>query len=392
MTAQDGLPFSRRLVPVGMVTGIFFVNIASRVVLGPLMPAIEKDLGIGHAQAGGIFLLLAVAYCVGLLGAGFVSARLTHRTTIALSAGLMAVVLLGMGATTTLAGLRVAVVFLGLVAGLYLSSGVSTVTSLVDARDWGKALSMHEIAPNLAFTLAPLFAEALLQRTSWRGAMVTLGFLSLTAGVGFALWGQGGRTRGQQPSWGDARSLIAKPAFWILFVLFALSLGTTMGVYSMMPLYLTSALGFTRGGANVLVAASRAVSVATIFGAGLLVDRLGHKRAMMVVLVGAGALTLLIGVASAQWIVPVAILQPIIGAWFFPAAFAALSALSPLAVSFAVPFAMALGSGVVPAVIGFLGERHAFGPGFVLVGALCLGGALLAARLPGRPGAGPSGA
>lgn len=381
MEVTESIPFTRRLVPLGMVTGIFFVNMVSRVVLSPLMPAIERDLGIGHGQAGGLFLLLSFGYCIGLLGAGFTCSRIDHRHSISLSVGMMAAVLLATGATTTVGGLRVGVICLGLAAGLYLPSGVATVTSLVDPKDWGKALAVHELAPNLSYTAAPLLAEALLRNTSWRGAMVFLGVLSLSASVGFALLGKGGRSRGQPPRWRDARALTRRPPFWILLLVFAIGLGGSMGVYAMLPLYLLSGLGFTRGEANVLVAVSRASSVAMVFGAGFLADRLGAKRAMIVVLCVAGVLTVLLGSVPRSWIVPVAILQPIAIAWFFPAAFAALTALSPLAVAFAVPFAMALGSGVIPALIGVLGERNAFGPGIAAVGALCLLGAALASRL-----------
>ncbi|NTU59598.1 MAG: hypothetical protein HGA98_00900, partial [Deltaproteobacteria bacterium] len=88
----------------------------------------------------------------------------------------------------------------------------------------------------------------------------------------------------------------------------------------------------------------------------------------------------------------VAVLQPVAGAWLFPAAFAAMAALSPHAVAFAVPLAMTLGGGVIPTLIGELGERGAFGLGIGLVGVLCLAGAGLAILLPKGPAAAPGAA
>ncbi|NTU59824.1 MAG: MFS transporter, partial [Deltaproteobacteria bacterium] len=194
--AEERGPFASRLGALVMLTALFTVNMTSRVILGPLLPSVERDLAIGHGRAGGLFLLLSLGYCAGLLAAGFVSARLTHRTTIALSSGVMAVALLGVGATTTVRELGAAVVGVGFGAGLYLPSGVAAITSFVSPGDWGKALAFHEVAPNLAFTAAPLLAEALLRVTSWRGVMVTLGVASLAAGALFAVAGRGGRAQG----------------------------------------------------------------------------------------------------------------------------------------------------------------------------------------------------
>ena len=81
-------PLSRKsqMFLLSLLTGIFFLNILLRVVLAPLLPVIEKDLGIGHAVAGGFFMMIALGYATGLFGSGFVSAHLTHRRTIVIAA------------------------------------------------------------------------------------------------------------------------------------------------------------------------------------------------------------------------------------------------------------------------------------------------------------------
>src|SRR5574342_43507 len=77
------LPFP--LVPILFLTAIFYLNFVSRVILGPLLPVLEGDLGLRHGGAGSLFLFSAFGYSVGLLGSGHVSARLTHRHAITLS-------------------------------------------------------------------------------------------------------------------------------------------------------------------------------------------------------------------------------------------------------------------------------------------------------------------
>jgi NNP family nitrate/nitrite transporter-like MFS transporter len=171
------------------------------------------------------------------------------------------------------------------------------------------------------------------------------------------------------------------PRFWALLALFALGLAATVGLFSVLPLYLTAELGLGRTQANGLVALSRGAGLVTVLASGWLSDRLGPRRAMSWVLVLTGVATLALAGASRSWVGVAVVLQAVPGSWFFPAAFVALAAVSPLAVSFAVPFAMVLGGGAVPALIGFLGAAGHFRVGVALIGGLLVLGGLLAARL-----------
>jgi NNP family nitrate/nitrite transporter-like MFS transporter len=84
------------------------------------MPTIEKDLGIGHSEAGSLFLLISSGYFISLLGAGVLSSRLTHRKTIILSATTVGVALLGISFSNSLWGMRLGLFILGMAAGIYL--------------------------------------------------------------------------------------------------------------------------------------------------------------------------------------------------------------------------------------------------------------------------------
>lgn len=382
--SAEAAPFRRTVGPVALLTAIFYLNFAARVVLAPLLPPIEADLGIGHGEAGSLFLFVSLGYVVGLLGCGAVSAVLTHRRTIVVSALSSGAALLWASNAGSLWGLRAGAVVLGVASGLYLPSGIATLTSLVTPTDWGKALALHELAPNLAFVTAPLVVEALLQRLPWRGVLAAVGLAALAAGVAFAVVGRGGTFRGQAPSLGAVAELASQRSFWILSALFGLGLGASLGVYTMMPLYLVADLGMERGWANSLVAMSRASGLAVVFLAGWLTDRLGPVRTIVLALGACGLSTVALGLVSGGWVVPLVFLQPLLIVCFFPAGFAALSRLGPLAVTFAVPAAVLVGGGLFPTFIGALGARGAFGAAFVLVGVLLLGAAALARglRLP----------
>ncbi|MGD8947416.1 MAG: hypothetical protein PVI62_12185, partial [Desulfobacterales bacterium] len=56
-----------------LLTTIFFLNFISRIILAPLIPTIETDLDLSHAEAGSLFLFISCGYFATLIGSGFVS-------------------------------------------------------------------------------------------------------------------------------------------------------------------------------------------------------------------------------------------------------------------------------------------------------------------------------
>ena len=75
----DPRPLRAQLSPVFFLTIIFLLNFVSRIILSPLLPTIEKELGVSHSQAGFFFFLSSGGYLVGLLSSGFFTSRSTHR-------------------------------------------------------------------------------------------------------------------------------------------------------------------------------------------------------------------------------------------------------------------------------------------------------------------------
>lgn len=370
-----------------LLTAIFFLNFCSRVMMAPLMPRVEQSLNLSHAQAGSLFLLLSLGYFISILGSGLVAARLTHRGNIILSALGMAGALLALSLAGGLGGLGAGLLVVGMAAGLYLPSGLATLTSLVRPDHWGRAVAVHELAPNLGFVLAPLLAMGLLEVMSWRGVIAGLGLASLAGGLSFWRWGRGGGMAGQAPDLKSLRAILGLPGFWIMMLCFSLGLGASLGIYNMLPLYLVSQHGYSPHKADLLVSASRLSGVAMAFLAGWASDRLGPRTAMAWVLGLCGVLTLGLGLAQGGWLVAMLFLQPMLAVCFFPPGFAALGRLGgppaarANAVSLTVPLSFLLGGGALPALIGFLGERLSFGWGIALAGACMLLGPLFLRRL-----------
>jgi NNP family nitrate/nitrite transporter-like MFS transporter len=321
-----------------------------------------------------------------LLGSSFVSSRLSHRKTIILSTVALGGALLFIGLSHQLWMVRLGLFTLGMAAGLYLPSGIATITELVNPRDWGKAISIHELAPNLSFVVAPLIAEMLLRWFSWQGIFTLFGIFSILTGILFFLFGKGGSFCGESLNVSTLRIILKEPSFWVMMALFSLGIGGTFGMFAMFPLYLVSEKGMDQAWANTLVGLSRISPVGVAILSGWVTDRLGPKRTLKVIFLANGIAVMLLGVASESWIVLLIFLQPMLASSFFPPGFAALSQIGgskfkSITVSLMMPVSFLIGGGAIPAMIGFIGQTSSFSTGFVILGGIVLGGAILAGYL-----------
>ncbi|HVO83803.1 MAG TPA: MFS transporter [Syntrophobacteria bacterium] len=385
--------FRSRLGPIVLLSLIFFLNFLARIILAPLLPALEQDLHLDHGEAGSLFLLISLGYCTSLLGSGLVSSRLTHRNTIILSAVAAGMPLIALCFGNQLWQVQAALVALGLATGLYLPSGIATITSLIPPRHWGKGIAIHEVAPNLCAVVAPFMSEALLPWVPWWGILALIGAASVIVGIAFWRFGAGGRFPGQAPTLSAFQTLLRERSFWAMTVLLSLAISASLGVYTMFPLYLVAERGIERSWANILVGLSRASGLVAVFLAGWAADRIGPRQIMRWVLLLTGTFTVLLGAVPGYWVAGMFFLQQLLAVCFFPAGFAVLSAIGPpharnLAVSLSIPIAFLAGGGVTPTIIGVMGDAGSFTGGIVLVGALVLSGFVICLRVkvPGGNG------
>jgi len=383
---DEGESFGSSLGSLLLLTLLFFTNFMARIIQAPLMPAIEMDLHITHADAGSLFFILSVGYFVALMGSGFVSARITHRRTMALSIACTGMALLATAVSENVWGLRFGLFLTGLCTGLYLPSAIAAITGFVRPRHWGKAIAIHEMAPNFAYALAPLFAEALLSLYPWKIVLVMLGAGAILFGAVFLHVSRVGAFAGEAPNLRSIGVLGRQPSYWLMILLFGLGISGSLGLYIMLPLFMVSTHGLERDSANTLLAFSRIPGILAGFGSGWLTDRIGPKRTMILIFSLNGLLTMILGVAPTSWLPYLVFIQPALAVCFFPAGFAAISLMAPagarnIAVSMVTPFAFMIGAGAVPALIGWSSTLHSFSAGFLLVGGLIVAGGLASRML-----------
>jgi len=383
---EAGSSFRSQIGPILLLASIFLLNFTGRIIIAPLLPAIEADLSISHAQAGTLFLITTTGYFLAVMGSGLISSRMTHRKTIIFSAFTGALALAAVSLSHSLLSLRGSLLLLGLATGFYLPSGIATLTSLVPAKHWGKALAIHELAPNLGFMAAPLLSEVLLNWFSWRSVLAFLAVISVLCGLAFWRLGQGGKFRGEVPNFSSYRNLFGESSLWIMVVLFGLGISGTFGTYTMLPLYLTAERAMDRPFANTVIGLSRLSGIFTALIAGWATDRFGPGRTLVLVFLFTGLTTMLLGLSPDAWLIPVVFLQPMLAVCFFPAGFAALSRIGSaesrsLAVSTAVPLGFLFAGGALPVAIGILGDAGHFAAALAGTGVLILSGSFLSRLL-----------
>ncbi len=368
------LPFAPVLPALALLTTVFLANFLARTLFGPLLLPISEHLGRSLATSANLFVCLAAGYSISVLCAGFVSERLGHKGTIVASVAGIGIGLLGLAGSDTFTSFSIWITLMGIGAGLYMPSGVVTITEITPAAYWGQAFSIHELAPNLAFIAAPFVSELFMGFLGYAALFRLLGAACLILAVVYALRGPRTVRPGMAPVLGNIKTIVIRPAFWIMVLLFILAVGVEMGIYNLVPAFLVLEKGTTREMANIILGCSRTASLVFLPATGLIIRRIGYRRTLALCLLGTGFTTFLAGYGPLWWTVTMLTLQPIFVVCFFPVGFAVLALVCPratgdLSVSLTVTCTSIIGAGLIPAVLAWSGERFSFALSFSLFGA-----------------------
>ena len=370
-------PFKENLGRILFLAALFFLTFIGRFIFAPLMPVIEKEMSVSHVQAGSLFLTMSLGFFVAQICSGFVSSRIKHKGTLVISTLGVGLALLVFRLTSSLWVIRGVLFVLGMASGLHVSSAIATITAMVHRQDWGKALAVHQTAPPLSVVLGPLLVILLLGMISWQNILAILGGISVVVGLAFIRYGRCGAFSGHAPRLADLKFVISRRSFWIMVILFAFAMGSSMGIYTMLPLFLVNERGYEPDLANTLVGLSRISGLFMAFVAGWFTGRLGEKRFIFAVMLTTGITTIMLGALSGTWLAVTIFVQPAIVGCYFTAGFAALARIVQpnyrnMAASFITATAFLIGGGLLPTAIGFMGETYSFGLGIALIGCLTL--------------------
>ena len=267
----------------------------------------------------------------------------------------------------------VALFALGVAAGLYLPSGLSTIFSTIPQSFLARGIAIHELAPNLGCLMAPLLWQAVSGFLTWRQCLFGVGVSLILAGLLYRFSKFPIKSKGVRPELGLVRQLFVDSSFWLLVLLFSFAICSALGLYAMLPLFLVSTHGMEIDEANYIVAASRILCLLTPFLGGWLGDRFGNMKVMAAMLIATGLITVMVGVSSGKTLILLLTLQAMVSVAFFPSGLAVLSSFSVagkanVAVSFCIPFAFVIGAGVLPLLIGAIGDQTSIATGIGVTG------------------------
>ena len=371
------------LLQLFLLVIIFFLTFMPRIIPSPLLPVIESSMQVSHGQATSIFLFISIGYSLSVFLSGFVSAKINHRYTILSSMIILSLSLGCVALSRDFNALRLCMFMVGFSAGFYLPSGIATIVSIVPPKHIGKSIAVHELSPNLAYLGAPLICEMLLWKIQWKGIILIQGIAVLFMACIYLLYGKGGSFKSKVPNLTIYKELLKNRTFLAVAILFLFSIAGSMGIFSILPIYLVSEAGFDIEKANMIVALSRIPALGIIFIAGWASDRFGVKLTISVVILLSGLSILLIGIAPPSIMVAAIFINTISIVCFFPPAFAVLAKVgseyggSNIAVSLAVPFAIFGGSGIVPNVLGYIADVISFSFGITCFGIITIAGTFL---------------
>ena len=228
--------------------------------------------------------------------------------------------------------------------------------------------------------------------TDWRGVFAIMGVLMICTAGAFLLWGRGGNTRTDAPSFKGCGVLLKNPASWIVALLMAASMIGEFSIYSILQIFLVSAAGFGPEEANLGLSISRLAMPVIVIAAGWAADRFNAKRTVRACfLLHAVALCLMSVDASVSRIPALCgvFLQAASMAFVFPPLFKVFAQCfsadeQPILLSLTMPLAGLISAGGIPFFIGYCGEYYTFGLAFLTIAAMSVASAVSVAYLKNR--------
>lgn len=381
MNLKTPLDFKSALPWAIFVTTLFWLNYMSRSALSPLLVYFETDLKIGHSSSTSVMLLQSIGFAISLFVSGFLLSKIKPRTMVGTSLILSSLPLLFMPWVEHINQARLLFFCLGLGAGLYFTAGIATLSDLVYPKDWGKAVAVHELAPNLGFICIPLIVQFFLMFTDWKGSFVGMGCLMFTAGVSFLIWGQGGRTHCSPISFAGCKYLLKNPASWAVLILMSSTIMGEFSIFSVLQLFLVNELKFSPDTANVLLTVSRLATPVAVMAGGYAADHFNPlvilRTCLTIQAVALGAMAM----PQLYLIIGGIIVQAICIAFVFPSLFKAYTPIfktdeQPILLSLSMPLACVFALGIVPFFLGICGEYLSFKIGFIIVAVISLASVL----------------
>lgn len=288
---------SRGLVLASAVAANFG-QFGARVAISPFVLAIAATFASSKGEIGLILTLMWAAYAVLQFPGGVLADRFGERRVVFLSLGLTTAGGLAVAAAPSLVWFAVAVVILGVGAGLYFPTG----TALLDRRFAGSGLafSVHSSGGPLAGLAVPVVASVVAATYGWRAGVAVgaaaafLALLIAVVAIGETPPGSPDARLRDRLNVRTVRDLLGRPAVAFTTLIGVVGMYVFQSFVSFFPTFLQEFHGLDLGAASLATGAVFLLIAVCMPAVGHAADRLDVDLAigvpMLVTATGLGVL------------------------------------------------------------------------------------------------------
>jgi len=353
------------------LSSLWFLNFAGRTMFSPVLPLIEDEFQISHARASSLFIFQSLGYGISIFFSGLLSGIVGFKRSILGSLIVSAFIFFSIPFVKVFATLYVFSFIIGIATGTYLPAVIPLITSYYEEKLWGKSIAIHDSSASIAVFGVPFVALFLLQFFKWRGIFSVLGVAFILAALVFYFLFD--ELKVGKVSKAALGHFIRRKTLWVMSFLWVFAASTSLGVYSVVPLYLTKELHLDIGSANTIFGISRLGGFVVAISAGFLVSRFSVQMMMASILIVSGVFTILVAWVGVKLIGIALFLQASFIYGFFPAGLIAISRMFELkvrgiATGFIIGCGVIIGWGVTPFLLGLSGDLLSFKFGLLMLG------------------------
>ncbi len=185
--SSQSLPAGQDLETISLIGFVHGVSHFFHLLLPPLFPWLMADFGLSFTGIGATMTLFFVASGIGQAVAGFLVDRLGAVRVLAAGIGCFVLAALLLAAVDGYLGLTVVAIVAGLGNSVFHPADFTVLNRYVSPPRLGHAFSIHGVAGNLGWALAPVFMTGIAASAGWRTAALAAAGLAALAWL-LLLW------------------------------------------------------------------------------------------------------------------------------------------------------------------------------------------------------------
>ena len=295
-----------------LCTLAFFVTMAGRLAISPVIPEITGEFGVSNAAIGVALSGMWLSYGLSQYPSGVLADRYGERLVILAAIGGTVVFAIVLAVAPIFAVFFVGTVLMGSLAGLHYSVGTTLVARTYDRV--GTAIGIHNNGGTVAGLVTPVAAAWVGVTYGWRFAVALVVVVGVPAFVLFFLKvrptdpQKPGRSVRQQIRIEPAIELLSRPPIAFTVVVAIVGEFAWQGLASFLPTFLIEYQGYSTTLAGTMFAVYFIAQAPGQIGVGAIGDRIGYDLAIAgCMLLGAVGIGLLIA-AGSFWVVLLAVI------------------------------------------------------------------------------------